>query len=359
MIFLDNASTTKVNKEVLETYVKGIKRFDTHPDNDSNLVKIRVEIKNKILSTLRIKHKKIIFTSGGTEANNLAIIGFNKKFESKKHYITSYYEHSSVIKSFQELERLGHEVSYIKPNKNGVIESEDIMNLIKKNTVLISIMKVNNELGTINYLLEIIRKVKKANPEIVIMSDYVQGLGMVDYDELQYLDMFTISAHKINGLKSSGILVYNENIKLNNIFFGGDNEVGMRPGTQDMARELAFVKALDIYLCAKKEFNIYYLKEKLKELSFVEINCDSTTHIININIKSTLMAESIKTLLYNNGVVVSTKSACSVSSKRSKSLEGIGLSNEKIDKSIRISIEHETSKEEIDEFIKILKKNIA
>lgn len=349
----DQASTTKVNEEVLNTYIKSVKELTTHPDSDPKLARLRVQVKEKIKSLLGINHD-VIFTSGGTEANNLAIIGYAKKFDSKKHFITSSYEHPSVLNSFKHLETLGHSVSYIEPNNQGVIEVNDVINCINQDTVLVSIMAVNNEIGTSNDIKLISKKVKEVNNKIVVMSDCVQAISYLSSEELNYLDMFVISAHKINGLKGSGILFKKDNIIIDNILYGGSNESGIRPGTQDLAKEVAFLKAIEL-LKKKSSDNcsFNYLKQQLSQIEGISINVDSNSHIINISINTNMMAESIKNYLYEQGYFVSTKSACSsMLSSRSNVLQAIGIEDDIIDHSIRISISNEVDKKDIDEFIK-------
>ena len=355
MFYFDNASTTKLKKEVLDCYINALNKFIIHPDNDLELTNIRKEIKNEILKLLAIKNGKVIFTSGGTEANNLAIIGFSKKFNKKKHFITSSYEHPSVLNSFKELERLGHNVTYIKPQIDGRINVDDVCKEIKNETVLISVMAINNELGVINDIDLLVDKVKKINDEIIIHSDCVQAIGNIDKNIYNKLDLLTLSAHKINGLKGSGVLIYKENIIINNILFGGHNEEGIRPGTQDLAKELAFLKALDLYLKEEND-NFNYLKKELKKLNNVEINIEPDSKIINVNIKGNLLGEVLKTYLKEKNIIVSTKSACASNSKEdSLVLKSLNLNEDKIKKSIRISISKETTKEEIDYLITVLK----
>ena len=356
MFYFDNASTTKLDERVLDCYVNALKEFIIHPDNDLKLSNIRKEIKKEILKLLKINNAKIIFTSGGTEANNLAILGFSKKFNQKKHFITSSYEHPSVLNSFKELERLGHKVTYINPNNEGKINVEDIIKEINKDTVMVSIMAVNNELGVINDIEKIIYEVKKINQNIIIHSDCVQAIGNIDINLYNKIDLISMSAHKIHGLKGSGLLLYKDNIKIDNILFGGHNEAGIRPGTQDLAKELAFLKALELYLNKNNNDNFLYLKNELKKLDNIEVNVEPDCKIININVKSNYLGEVLKNKLKENNIIVSTKSACSSNSKEdSIVLKSLKIDEEKIKKSIRISISKNTTKEEIDYLISILR----
>lgn len=354
----DLASTTGVDQEVLDTYVKAVMEFNTHPDSDPALIKLRQDVKHKIKQLLNVEHD-LCFTSGGTEANNLAIIGYAKQLNSTKHFITSSYEHPSVLNSFKYLETLGHKVSYITPNKEGVITAEMVKEYLEDDTVLVSIMSVNNEIGSINDLVSISQVVKAHNPHTLMMSDCVQGITHIDLSVLNHLDLWTISAHKLHGLKGCGLLGFKPNVVLHPILCGGHNENGLRPGTQDLAREIAFLKAIEKYVVNRQANVLAYLVEQLQLIPGININCPSTTHIVNISVDSPMLAESIKSYLYDQGYMTSTKSACaSMTDSRSLTLQALGLANDAIDHSIRISIDSLTTKESIDDFIKVLKNVI-
>lgn len=356
MISFDNASTTSVDDEVLDVYVNCVKQFNTHPDSDPQLLQLREDVKNNIRSLLNINHN-LCFTSGGTESNNLAIIGFAKKFSSPKHFITSSYEHPSVLNSFKYLETLGHSVDYVTPNQDGIIEPEKIISLLQDNTVMVSIMSVNNEIGSLNPIGQIASEIKQYNPNIVMMSDCVQGISYLSTQDLNTLDIFTISGHKLHGLKGCGLLAYKANIKIDPILYGGHNEHNLRPGTQDLAREVAFVKAIEKYVVNKPKNLMQYLLDQLATLENVCINCKSETHIINISIETQMLAESIKNYLYNKGMMVSTKSACSsVDASRSYTLLNLKLDDQTIDHSIRISLDSNISKKDIDDLIMLIKE---
>ncbi len=351
----DKASTTNVCPEILAKYCENVLRFNTHPDSDYQLSQIREDVKNKIRQLLNINHQ-ICFTSGGTESNNLAIIGFAKKFSSKKHFITTSYEHPSVLKSFQYLETLGHEVTYLDPNQDGIISPIMLQQAIKDDTVMVSIMAINNELGSFNDIKTLIKTTKSINPHITFMSDCVQAIMYLDLEVLPLIDIFVVSSHKIHGLKGVGMTCFKPEIKLQPILCGGHNEHGLRPGTQDLAREIAFLQAIEKFVVNRKENNFLYLKQQLTQIANISINCDSYTHIINISVNTNMLGEALKNALYQQGYMCSTKSACaSMVESRSNTLKVLGLSDTTIDHSIRISVDQDISKEDIDLFIKTLK----
>lgn len=354
----DLASTTAVDDDVLNTYLKAVKQFNTHPDSDPYLVNLRNEVKQKMQNLLHINHH-ICFTSGGTESNNLAIIGLSKNYENKKHFITSTYEHPSVLNCFKYLESIGHQVTYLNPNHDGVITPSMVVENLATNTVLVSIMSVNNEIGSMNDIEAISDAIKAVNPHIYMMSDCVQGITHIDLNVLDKLDIFTISAHKLHGLKGCGLVAFKDNVHLKPILYGGHNENGLRPGTQDLARELSFCKAVEKYVTNHQTNVVDYLIAELEKIKGINFNTKSHTHIVNVSIPVDMMAESIKTYLYDHGFMTSTKSACaSMADSRSLTLQAIGIDDDTIDHSIRISIDANTTKADVDELITTLQELI-
>lgn len=359
MRYFDYAATTKMNKEVLDTYIKVVDTYYAHPETNKTCIELKQQASEVILKNLKADNMLLEFTSGGTEANNLAIIGLAKTFESKKHFITSSYEHSSVQEVMNEVENMGHKVTYIEPI-DGVIKTSDVVAAICDNTVLVSIMAVNNEVGCVNDVESIMKAVKLCDFDIKTHVDFVQGLGKIKLLNYKNIDMFSISAHKIYGPKSCGALIYKKTLKLNQVLRGGPKS-SIRPGTQDLALQIAFAKAIkllfvnydkNIQLVRK---NVGYLANKLAENSLVEFNIKPRVNIISINLKVKMQGESMVTYLSENDIVVSTKSACSTKNKvMSKTLKAIGLDAARADRTLRISVSAATTTEDMDYLVKII-----
>ena len=206
-VYLDNVSTTSLNKEVQETYEKLLEEYycnsDALYDDGVAIYQMQEKSRKTICDLLNIDKDELIFTSGASEANSLAIKGLCLKHQDRKHLITSYYEHSSVYNSFRQLEEeFGFEVTYLKPNENGNITAQMVKDALRSDTLLVSIMKLNNEIGAVNDVEEIAKIVKK-HPGTYFHSDITQALGKIDID-LSNIDLASFSAHKIHGLKEIG-----------------------------------------------------------------------------------------------------------------------------------------------------------
>jgi cysteine desulfurase len=361
MKYFDYAASTPMDEEVIETYLNVTNRFYAHPDTYKYSIQLRGESKKIILDYLNLKEHEITYTSGGTEANNLAIVGLARTFSGKKHFITSFYEHSSVYDSFKYLESLGHEVDYVMPRKDGLIYREDVVGLIKKNTALISIMSVNNELGVVNDIDMILKGVRKTNDKILFMCDYVQGLGKVDIKALADVDLITISAHKIYGPKGIGCLIRRKGINLNKIIHGGSNEDGLRGGTQNLSNEVAFAKAIKVIFEQKRKVkhkikaNVDYLVEGLNTIDCLYINTKVMSSVLSVSLNFDMMSESFVQELIENDIIISTKSACSKPDDISRSLQVLGFDEVRANRTYRISVSHKTTFEDIDYFISTLK----
>ncbi len=349
MKYFDYAATTPVNKEILNTYVKVTENYFAHAGVNPDIKRLEVEAKNVILEKLGFNKNEfeLVFTSGGTEANNLAVKGYAKTFASKRHFIVSSYEHSSMHESFEYLEECGHEVTYINPNQNGEIEIDTLISALKDNTVLVSIMHVNNEIGSINDIKSLSKALKAKNKDIVFLCDNVQGVGKAKVLDNTNLDFVTISAHKIYAPKGVGALIKRKNVNVKTQIHGGTLENGMRGGTQNLANQVAFAKAVkDIMLnlddvlaeIAKKRKVLIDLLLKNKK---IKLNVESTSNVISIRINMQMQSESVVKLLLDKGFAISTRSACSSKLNRgSRSLHAIGLTSCEQDHTFRISISH-------------------
>ncbi len=369
-IYLDFAATTSVRKEVLEAYKK---LLDLNYANSDSIHKLGSEAarylthaRKQVSELLHVKEKEIIFTSGSTEANNIAIKSVAIAYMSRgKHIITSSIEHPSVLESCKWLEdNLGFEVTYLPVNKEGKVDLESLKNVLRKDTILVSIMAINNELGSINDIYTLSKYVKE-NSIAVFHSDATQAIAKENID-YTYVDIYNFSSHKIYGLKGSGVLVKKDKIRIVPLISGGQQEFNYRGGTSNWHNHVMTSKALRLSLenyskehSHVKEINRYCLdklKEEFNEKLLVNSPSDASPYILNFAIKNK-RGEIIVNALSELGIYISSKSACSSYSKDySKSVYEL-THDEFISKnSLRVSFSYLTSKEEIDIFIKELKR---
>lgn len=357
-MYFDYASTTPVDPEVLKIYNTISEKFYRNAQSDAKSKQLADEGKKKVLELLGLDDTyEVIFTSGGTESNNLAIVG---AFQDKepKHLITSTIEHPSVLESFKYLESLGHRVDYLNPDENGEITYEQIESKINDKTAMVGIMMINNEIGSLVITPKTVEKIKKNNRRIIIFSDTIQTIGKIKVN-YKALDMFTISGHKIYAPAGVGILIKKKNIVLKPLFYGSSGS--LRPGTQNLAGQIATVNALKKVLLNEDE-NIRkieelrnYLVGKIKEGYKIKLNSKSISNIVNINLETKALGETIVEYLGSKDIYLSTRSACSSKSNQvSHVLKNIGIPEEKINKSIRISFGPDVGEEELDRLLEEL-----
>lgn len=368
MIYLDNAATTKVSEEVVKTMLP---YFAEHFGNPSSLhysgqyaKGIIEQSKLDILDLLNAKQGDVIFTSSASEANTLAIIGLEKYLTSinKKHIITTKVEHKSVLKAFQKMEsEYGFEVTYldvgrVNTDEVGTISIDDLEKSIKDNTGLVSIMYVNNELGSVNNIEKIGKIVNKKG--ILFHTDCVQAIGTMPLDVVKYhIDFLTVSGHKINAPKGIGFLYARDKELLNPIILGGMQEYGLRAGTENVpyvaGMAKAFYKAIDNLEISKCDIDIIrnsFISKLLKYDNNSLISFNSTQgKIINMKVDN-VDGQSLLLLLNDKGIAVSTGSACnSKVVEPSYVLKSIGLTDDEARSSIRISLCTDISVDKIDE----------
>ena len=275
MIYLDYSATTPVNEEVLSSFVKATKNYIGNPNS---LHKLGVE-SNKLINDatkqisdiLNVKPNEIIYTSGASEANNLAIKGICLRNNKRKHIITTELEHSSVIGPCSYLQRLGYEVDFVKLDENGIVDLNDLKKLIKEDTILVSIASVNSEVGVLQPINEIGKLIKEVNKNTYFHSDITQSVGKVKIN-LDYVDLASFSAQKFYGLKGVGCLIKKENIVLEPLIHGGKSTTVYRSGTPALGLIVSTAKALRLaYLDFDKKYDyVCFLNKYLKEL-----NCSS------------------------------------------------------------------------------------
>jgi len=374
-IYLDNSATTKPLDDVINKMTTVLKNNYGNPSSLHNkgldAEKIIKSARKKIAKKLTVDPEEIYFTSGGTESNNLAIKGIAYNYQNRgKHLITTGVEHASVLESFLALEEDGFEVSYLKPDKYGNISIDELAKTITKNTTLVSLIHINNELGTILPLDEIGRLIKDKNKNTYFHTDCVQSFGKVLLNpKKSNIDLLTISGHKIHGPKGIGALYKRNGIELKAQIVGGGQESGVRCGTENIpgiAGLIPAVEALPDY-SSKDNYNKdldrlkkYFIKQlnKIKRKYIINSPEDGAPHLLNVSfpgVKGEVLIHSLE----GEGVYVSTGSAChSKSNEKSHVLRAIGLPAEQIDGTIRISFSHFNTQEDIDYTIKKLDQQL-
>lgn len=377
MIYLDNSATTPLCKSAIEKINAAMECFG----NPSSLHSVGFEAERmkeaardsvyRSLGIRKISGDRIIFTSGGTEANNLAIFGCAKSKPSNKgkRIITTDSEHPSVLTPFKMLETEGYEVIYL-PTVNGAVNIEDVKKYVDKNTVLISIMTVNNETGARYDIENIFKLAKQINPNITTHTDCVQGFMKVPFfPSRMNVDMCTLSSHKIHGPKGCGALYVNaETIKTKRIvpiICGGGQENDYRSGTENMLGICGFGGAVE-YMSSNLSDNIAKLSElrtyaqsELKSIVKLNEPVIYAPHIINFTLPD-IKSETMLHFLSSKNIFVSSGSACSSNhaKKASHVLTAFGLSEEQADSSLRVSLSEDNTKEDIDALVDALKLGI-
>lgn len=367
-IYLDYAATTPASEEIIESYHKLLKENYANSDSIHELGNkanhYLKQARKQIANLLNCKENEIIFTSGSTESNNLAIKGVAFAYKNRgKHLITTKIEHPSVLDSFKQLEDyFGYEVTYLDVDDKGYINIEQLRKSLRKDTILVSIMAVNNEIGTIQDIKQI-SKIIKENSTALFHCDATQAMCK-EYIDYSGVDLYNFSSHKFYGLKGSSVLVKKEKVRLLPINSGGEQEMGIRGGTINWPSHVMLAKSLRIGLEEEKERHKYvselnrYLKDKLKSIKGLIFNSndEASCYIVNIYIENK-RGEVIMNALSNEGIYLSTKSACSSRSKDySNTVYEISKDKTISKNSLRISLSHLTTKEEIDIFVDVLKR---
>jgi cysteine desulfurase len=372
MIYLDNSATTKPYPEVLQTFQKTADHYFANPSSihskGNEVEKLLFQGRKLISEMFRVLPQEILFTSGGTEGNNLAIKGIAFKHQLRgKHIITTAVEHPSTYESFLQLEALGFHVTYLPVDKQGRVSVKDVQEALNDETVLVSILHVNNETGTIQPVEEI-GAILNNYPKVFFHVDHVQGATKVPLNiKKAHIDLCTISGHKVHGLKGTGLLYIREGVSLSPLFTGGEQEFSKRAGTENVPGIVALAKALRLSFERSKEGreHLQHLKKLLfNELSNIEgikintpMEC-SAPHIFNFSVLET-KPEVIIHALEEKDIYISTKSACSSKeSGASRVLLAMGMSESRAASAVRVSMSFDTTTEEILTFIKVLKEVI-
>lgn len=362
-IYFDNGATTRTNKQVADLMYDVMTSSYGNPSSlhskgleAEHIVK---DARKIIADKINANPNDILFTASGSESNNLAILGAADLFRFKGEIITSKIEHKCVLECMKRLEDIGFKVHYLDVDENGIVDINQLKNIINPQTQLVSIMHVNNECGSIQPIREIYNIIKEKNPDTLFHTDNVQGFCKIDLS-CEYCDMMSVSAHKIHGPKGIGALYVKKGIRLSPVIYGGGQEKGLRGGTENVPAIAGFGKAVEVFEKNDNtllEIKKYIINRITNEIPGIYVNGDidcSSPYILNIAMIG-LRSEIILHSLEQRGIYVSSGSACS-SNKPSPShvLTAMRYKPERVDSSIRISFSVENTMEEADAFCNAL-----
>lgn len=372
MIYFDNSATTKPKKEVLDTFYKVAENYFGNPSSVHHLglqaENLLSQARNQIATLLKTDEQEIIFTSGGTEGNNFIIKGVAEKYRNRGHHmITTMIEHPSVLNTCIQLENSGFDVTYLPVDETGRVRVEDVKKALRKDTILVSIMHVNNEIGSVQPI-EKIGELLKNHPKTLFHVDHVQGVTKVPLDfHESNVDFASISSHKFHGLKGTGAIYIRKGLKLAPLLAGGGQERGFRSGTENLAGIVAMAKALRLGMLdyeAKIDTMMGvrdFLINELQLIEGVKMNTpkqNTAPHIINFSVQG-FKAEVLVHELEQHGLYVSTTSACSSrTNEPSRTILAMGLGEERATTSIRISLSFDNTMEEAKQAVAIIKQSI-
>lgn len=372
MAYLDNSATTKPDKAVADKIYEMLTvNFGNPSSFHKEGLNANLELRaarEKIANALSCESEEIYFTSGGTEANNLAILGAAEAGKRKgKRIVTTAIEHESVLQSVDELEKQGFEVIRLMPDKQGRITEQQVFDSVNSDTILVSMMYVNNEVGSIMPVKSIKKAVKRANAPALIHIDCVQAFGKLEVKPSKLgADLVTVTAHKIHGPKGVGALYLKKGTRILPRVFGGEQEKKLRPGTEAIPLIAGFGVAADLIPDLKKQSEKIkkinaYAKEGLLSVPGVKINSgdDASDYIINLFVPTFMTSQTVVQHLSSKyGVYVSNGSACA-KGKRSHVLTAMKLDDKIIEKSIRVSFSRTTTKGDINEFVNAIKETVV
>lgn len=363
-IYLDNSATTRCFDEVAQVVAQMMTEEYGNPSSmhrkgvvAEQYVKQASEV---IAKTLKVNEKEIFYTSGGTESDNLAIIGTAlANYRAGKHIITTPIEHPAVGQCMKYLEKEGFEITYLQPDSTGCIRLADLENCMRNDTILVSVMAVNNEIGTIQPIEKAGELIKRCNPNTLFHVDAVQGYGKMEiYPRKWKIDLLSVSGHKIHGPKGVGFLYVNEKVKIKPILLGGGQQKGMRSGTENVPGVAGLAKAAElVYANMECDINkMYCLRDyfisQLDKMEGVTVNGASgrkaAPHIVSVSVEN-VRAEVLLHALEDKGIYISAGSACSSHKPiPSATLQAIGVSKNLLGSTVRFSFSVFTTREEID-----------
>lgn len=366
MIYLDYAAATPVDQEVLSRYIEVTNKYFANPNsshqlgqNANNLITASTK---KIASYLNIEPEEIIYTSGASESNNLAIKGIAERYKNfGKHILISSLEHNSIVSSATRLQEQGFEVELLPITKEGLIDLAILKNKIREDTILVSICTVDSEIG-LKQPIEKIGEILKQYPNCHFHTDATQAIGKIPVD-LQNVDLLTFAPHKFYGLPGIGVLIKKKNISLHPQIDGGKSTTIYRSGTPETANIAALEKALSLSINAMQERyqiveKLYQqLKQKLATYPKVAMNntTNSIPYTLNFSIEG-IKSTDIQKKLEENDIYVSTKTSCCPIMTPSKLVYALTKDKNKASSSIRVSLSHLTTQQEIEIFISTFDK---
>ena len=367
MIYLDNAASTQISGEVLDSMLPYLREQFGNPSSIHRYGRLAQKAISKarkqVAELINADPSEILFTSGGTESNNTSLYGIAKKNPGSR-IITSLIEHDAILEPCKNLEKEGFDIIYLPVNNLGMVDPSSLEKTLNENTSLVSIMFGNNEVGTIEPISELAKICKEK--QIPFHTDAVQAIGKISIDVNELgLDLLSMSSHKINGPKGIGALYVKRGISIDPIIFGGGQEKGLRSGTENVANIVGFGKACELArknlvtnISKMKELRDYLSKKILKEIPCVTLNGHPEKRLPN-NVHLTFLGvngEDLLIKLDENNIAASTGSACSVQiQKASHVLQAMGFSHEQITGSLRLTVGISNTMEEMDETVKILK----
>lgn len=372
--YFDNSATTRCFDSVVDI-VDQVLRTDY--GNSSSLHTKGVEAerylryaKEQIAASLKVQEKEILFTSGGTEADNLALIGTAMaNYRSGKHLITTQIEHPAVLQTMKYLESLGYRVTYLPVDAYGCIRLEELEAAVTPETILVSIMHTNNEIGSVMPVAEAGRIIKQKNPRALFHVDAVQGYGKCRiHPKKAGIDLLSVSGHKIHGPKGVGFLYVSDKAKIKPIIFGGGQQGGMRSGTENVAGIAGIGKAVEeIFSHFDEDIDrLYeykkYFTERALRIPDVTVNGpqgrDGAPHIVSLSVKG-VRAEVLLHSLDAEGICVSAGSACSAHKPTpSATLVAVGIAKELLESTVRFSFSVETTREQLDYALAVLEEQV-
>ena len=364
MIYLDNAATTKPCGACVEAMTEALTIGWANPSAlyhfGVDAARLLRKCRADVAQALGGETDRVFFTSGGTEADNWAIFGAAERLGKRgKHLVTTAVEHSAVLNPMRKLEEQGFEVTYLQPDAQGRVTVEDLQKVLRKDTILVSIMMVNNESGAIMPIERMAKLTHRLCPNALFHTDAVQGFFKVPFRASTLgADMISVSAHKIHGCKGAGALYLRPGLKLPPLLLGGNQENGLRSGTEGLPQIAGFAAACRENLPHRMEHIAHQnaLKTRMQEgLAQIEgvhlLGAQEAPHIVNLAVPG-LRSQGLLNKLQDHGICVSAGSACS-KGHRSHVMEAMQVSPELIDGSIRVSLCHETTKEEVETFIRL------
>ncbi|OGZ62310.1 MAG: hypothetical protein A3H51_02815 [Candidatus Spechtbacteria bacterium RIFCSPLOWO2_02_FULL_38_8] len=369
-IYLDNNATTPLDPKVKEAMLPYLEEFFGNPSSlhIKGVEAMRgIEEARRILAdALHVKSSEVAFTSGATESDNWAIKGVaESRKRSGNHIITQKTEHKAVLRSCEYLEGRGFDVTYLGVDSEGRINKDELLNAITNKTILVAIMHVNNEIGTIHPINGLARACKNKKQDIIFFSDGVQALGKLEID-LENIDLYAVSSHKVHGPKGVGALMIKEGLNIEKLIHGGNQENRHRSGTENVAGIVGFGKAVELmyedFEVKKKHFEKLQSKflECLKQIDGVKINSpkDGISTTLNVGFKG-VPAEVLLHALESEGIYVSTGSVCSSADKKTNHvLEAIKVPDEYITGSLRFGLSRFNTLQDIEHACKVLEERL-